>query len=76
MGLFGKPRAGGFMDQIRCDEPSYLIWKWHPNGSVSGNNNRENYSLGFISASKRWRSSSICLQSKRWHNSRLYSRSC
>ena len=42
MGLFGKPRAGGFMDQIRCDEPSYLIWKWHPNGSVSGNNNREN----------------------------------
>lgn len=42
MGLFGKPRAGGFMDEIRCDEPSYLIWKWHPNGSASGNNNREN----------------------------------
>lgn len=42
MGLFGKPRAGGFMDEIRCDEPSYLIWKWHPNGSVFGNNNRDN----------------------------------
>lgn len=42
MGLFGKPKAGGFMDEIRCDEPSYLIWKWHPTGSQSGNNNREN----------------------------------
>ena len=42
MTLFGKPKAGGFMDQIRCDEPSYLIWKWHPAGSVGGNNNREN----------------------------------
>lgn len=42
MALFGKSRAGGFMDVIRCDEPSYLIWKWHPAGSQSGNNNREN----------------------------------
>ncbi len=42
MALFGKPKAGGFMDQIRCDEPSYLIWKWHPTGSVRGNNDREN----------------------------------
>lgn len=41
MALFGKPKAGGFMDQIRCDEPSYLIWKWHPNGSAAGGNNRE-----------------------------------
>lgn len=41
MALFGKPKAGGFMDQIRCDEPSYLIWKWHPAGSQAGNNNRE-----------------------------------
>ena len=30
------------MDEIRCDEPSYLIWKWHPAGSVAGNNDREN----------------------------------
>ena len=42
MALFGKPKAGGFMDEIRCDEPSYLIWKWHPAGSQAGNNNREN----------------------------------
>ena len=33
MALFGKPKAGGFVDEIRCDEPSYLIWKWHPAGS-------------------------------------------
>ena len=44
MGLFNnnKEKAGGFMDQIRCDEPSYLIWKWHPKGSQQGDNNREN----------------------------------
>jgi len=42
MGLFGKPKAGGFMDEIRCDEASYLIWKWHSNKSEYGNNNREN----------------------------------
>lgn len=41
MGLFGS-KNGGFMDEIRCDEPSYLIWKWHPTGSKQGNNNREN----------------------------------
>lgn len=42
MGLFDRnKRTGGFMDEIRCDEPSYLIWKWHPCGS-QGNNNREN----------------------------------
>ena len=42
MAIFGKPKAGGFMDEIRCDEPSYLIWKWHPTGSQQGNNSREN----------------------------------
>lgn len=42
MALFKKQRTGGFMDEIRCDEPSYLIWKWHPTGSQQGNNNREN----------------------------------
>ena len=30
------------MDEIRCDEASYLIWKWHPAGAQPGNNNREN----------------------------------
>lgn len=43
MGLFDRnKKVGGFMDEIRCDEPSYLIWKWHPAGSQQGNNNREN----------------------------------
>lgn len=43
MGLFDrKKRTGGFMDEIRCDEPNYLIWKWHPSGSQLGENNREN----------------------------------
>lgn len=42
MAIFGKPKSGGFMDEIRCDESSYLIWKWHPNGSQQGNNSREN----------------------------------
>lgn len=41
MGIFNN-KAGGFMDQIRCDEPSYLIWKWHPTGSQAGDNTREN----------------------------------
>ncbi len=43
MELFDRnSRKGGFMDEIRCDEPSYLIWKWHPSGSQSGENQREN----------------------------------
>lgn len=43
MSLFDKNnRKGGFMDEIRCDEPSYLIWKWHPSGVQSGESNREN----------------------------------
>lgn len=40
MGILG--RAGGFMDEIRCDESEYLIWKWHPRGSSKGSNAREN----------------------------------
>jgi len=35
-------RKGGFMDEIRCDEPSYLIWKWHPSGVQQGETVREN----------------------------------
>lgn len=43
MALFDKLRRdGGFMDEIRCDEPSYLIWKWHPAGSALGRGDREN----------------------------------
>ena len=37
-----QKRTGGFMDGIRCDEPSYLIWKWHPAGVQLGEGNREN----------------------------------
>lgn len=39
--LFSK-KKGGLMDEIRCDEPSYLIWKWHPAGVPLGAGNREN----------------------------------
>lgn len=43
MFLFDKHKRGvGMMDEIRCDEPSYLIWKWRPSGSELGENNREN----------------------------------
>ena len=43
MALFDRnKRTGGFMDEIRCDESSYLIWKWHPSGSQLGENTREN----------------------------------
>lgn len=43
MALFDKnKRTGGFMDEIRCDEPSYLIWKWHPSGVQLGETVREN----------------------------------
>lgn len=43
MSIFNKnDRTGGFMDEIRCDEPSYLIWKWHPRGVPQGAGDREN----------------------------------
>ena len=43
MALFDRTnRKGGFMDEIRCDEPNYLIWKWHPAGVQEGQGNREN----------------------------------
>lgn len=41
MGLF-KSKEGSFFDVIRCDEPEYLIWKWHPAGVASGEGKREN----------------------------------
>ena len=43
MGLFDRrSRKGGLMDEIRCDEPDYLIWKWHPSGVQLGETSREN----------------------------------
>lgn len=41
--IFGKRKNDpGFMNEIRCDESSYLIWKWLPKNSVHGENSREN----------------------------------
>ncbi len=42
MNLLKRGKTGGFTDEIRCDEPSYLIWKWHPSGVQQGETNREN----------------------------------
>ena len=43
MALFNRnKRTGGVMDEIRCDEPNYLIWKWHPASVQEGKGNREN----------------------------------
>lgn len=33
---------GGLMDVVRCDEPGYLVWKWHPEGTQAGETRREN----------------------------------
>jgi membrane protease subunit (stomatin/prohibitin family) len=41
MALFGK-KEGGLMDVIRCDEPSYLIWKWRPAGADANTTKKEN----------------------------------
>lgn len=42
MGLFkNKKKVGIIADVIRCDEPSYLIWKWHPDGKELGEHKRE-----------------------------------
>lgn len=40
MALFGK-KEGGIMDLIRCDEPSYLIWKWRPAGADGANSTKK-----------------------------------
>ena len=43
MSIFNRfNHKGGLMDGIRCDEPSYLIWKWHPTGTRLGESTREN----------------------------------
>ncbi len=42
MGLFKKRKKIGLIsDVIRCDESSYLIWKWHPDGTQPGEHKRE-----------------------------------
>ena len=39
MGVIDKVMAGGLMNVIRCDEPSYLIWKWRPEGDEAKREN-------------------------------------
>lgn len=41
MGFLKKLKSGGCADVIRCDEPNYLIWKWHPSGVSLGKGTRE-----------------------------------
>ena len=41
MELFSKNKATSLMNVIRCDEESYLVWKWRPEG-YSTNPSREN----------------------------------
>jgi membrane protease subunit (stomatin/prohibitin family) len=41
MALFGK-KEGGLMDVIRCDEETYLVWKWRPAGQDANATNKEN----------------------------------
>lgn len=42
MGIFSrKHNREGVMDVIRCDEPSYLVWKWYLTGNQE-KNTREN----------------------------------
>ncbi len=40
MAIFRNNKSGGILDVIRCDEPSYLVWKWRPEGA--SRSNREN----------------------------------
>lgn len=43
MSIFKKnTRNDGLINVIRCDEPSYLIWKWRPSGANLGESKREN----------------------------------
>lgn len=42
MGLFGRGKSGGILNVIRCDEPEYLVWKWHPTGQTENTTTREN----------------------------------
>lgn len=50
MGFFKRDKKVGlFSDVIRCDETSYLIWKWRPNGKELGESKRE-YAIRFGSS--------------------------
>jgi len=38
----GEKKKPGILDSIRCDEPSYLIWKWRPEDKSAKASGREN----------------------------------
>ena len=42
MSILFKKTNNGIMDVIRCDEPSYLIWKWSPEGTLQKLSKRAN----------------------------------
>ena len=42
MGWLNKSGCAGILNEIRCDESSYLIWKWHPSNVGPGDTTREN----------------------------------
>jgi membrane protease subunit (stomatin/prohibitin family) len=46
MALFGKKDEGGLLDVIRCDEESYLIWKWRPSGEANSTNKENSIRWG------------------------------
>ncbi len=46
MGLFDKARTGGLMDEIRCDEKEYLVWKWRPRDAKPGGRRENAIRLG------------------------------
>ncbi|MBR5448751.1 MAG: SPFH domain-containing protein, partial [Clostridia bacterium] len=46
MGLFKSSKKVGVADVIRCDASDHLIWKWHPDGTESGEGKRE-YAIRF-----------------------------
>lgn len=50
LSIFDKKNEGGLMDVIRCDEPSYLIWKWRPDGALDANTTRKENSIRYGSS--------------------------
>ena len=50
MGLFNKKNEGGLMDVIRCDEPTYLIWKWQPAGAGDPNSSKKENAIRYGSS--------------------------
>ena len=50
MGIFKKKHEGGLMDVIRCDEPTYLIWKWRPKGAEEANSTKKENAIRYGSS--------------------------